>query len=929
MNLRSVLTLVVAAAALAASQSLSQPPTLPPTTTIVATVIPTTVPILLTNSVTVSGTVRPSILSTAAVFSATTVLVETYTPTPTFSSSSSSPSPTEPPSIHLDTKVNGAFAVAGVLLILSGLPMAFWGHKNRWSSFFLIGFYTFALTCLVLVIRFGVLQGVKPPTVKLQGLFLLSSAVAGIVGGGIFIFFWKAARHVLGAWGGFAFGLWIQSFHTGGLIKSVGFRWFLYIGLAAVGFIASTFPPAHYSVMLLSTAFVGASALVLGVDCFSTAGLKEFYMWNLGFTSLFPTFSQHDPPIQYPISQTMMIEIGLIGALALMGTAVQFQFLQILRRKLREITAVAEEQEREREERAARQFENVQRDRELWEKEHGTPRDSDTLAGGGLESSGKLRSVDLEAGTPEIASPAAFLPTLQFGRDSTAVELSGGIVPGEGVATTNEASSAVDEDPEIREKLKLLDEIRRVRQNIDALREPRSSSPTPTTYTGLGLGPSTARPVSTISMPMPTPGSTPSNHSSAASSTGGAPPRPPRGVNPADIRPRTKSMGDFDFNISNTLKLPEDPDKMHWDEYTKDRKLFTPPSGVTPPIPTSEYPMMSPAVREALEKRRAMEEMMSLDPEAVALAKLREHRASVAVGDQDAGPSRQEHGGARPKTLYGQPAEKQYPPRRSDEGHGAEGSSRPAKHGHTRSRSFGGFVVLPSRKPAPKAQTPDPASPFVPPPRFVTSGELDERHRKRLHQLQEPLSREVAEQAKLDEAKGRWERSRATEKAVMERKEKRLQQERDAEERERTTKRGRKSTDTRSRSRVASGDDEPPTPAPGDDTLLVKRRSVSRGSGIRKAADWQGEQRRMSRVSQVPSGSSQHVRQLSGSRSLRSPTILEGERERRASGVSSGSSQHLSPGGAAIERRQSVMSSRSLSMWHAFSSPGMPKPDAE
>lgn len=31
----------------------------------------------------------------------------------------------------------------------------------------------------------------------------------------------------------------------------------------------------HYHILLISTAFVGSSAFMLGVDCFTTAGLKE------------------------------------------------------------------------------------------------------------------------------------------------------------------------------------------------------------------------------------------------------------------------------------------------------------------------------------------------------------------------------------------------------------------------------------------------------------------------------------------------------------------------------------------------------------------------------------------------------------------------------------------------------------------------------
>jgi hypothetical protein len=80
-------------------------------------------------------------------------------------------------------------------------------------------------------------------------MFVLASAVAGIAGGGISIFFWKASRYckptqpvlrvvtvlmagltVIGGWGGFALALWIQCFHNGGLINTIGFRWIFYIG---------------------------------------------------------------------------------------------------------------------------------------------------------------------------------------------------------------------------------------------------------------------------------------------------------------------------------------------------------------------------------------------------------------------------------------------------------------------------------------------------------------------------------------------------------------------------------------------------------------------------------------------------------------------------------------------------------------------------
>jgi len=82
----------------------------------------------------------------------------------------------------------------------------------------------------VLILKFGVLPAINPPSQTIRGMFVLSCAIAGVAGGGIAIFFWKGARYWIGAWGGFALALWIQCFADGGVIKPPGYRWILYIG---------------------------------------------------------------------------------------------------------------------------------------------------------------------------------------------------------------------------------------------------------------------------------------------------------------------------------------------------------------------------------------------------------------------------------------------------------------------------------------------------------------------------------------------------------------------------------------------------------------------------------------------------------------------------------------------------------------------------
>lgn len=88
-----------------------------------------------TSSVTITTTSRNGDQNTVLTTVVPTTFNVTYTPSRTASSasatSSSSASASATP-IVLETKLDPAFGVLGAILILTGLPSAFWGHKNRW-----------------------------------------------------------------------------------------------------------------------------------------------------------------------------------------------------------------------------------------------------------------------------------------------------------------------------------------------------------------------------------------------------------------------------------------------------------------------------------------------------------------------------------------------------------------------------------------------------------------------------------------------------------------------------------------------------------------------------------------------------------------------------------------------------------------------------
>ncbi|KAH6916833.1 hypothetical protein BKA70DRAFT_314444 [Coprinopsis sp. MPI-PUGE-AT-0042] len=745
---------------------------------------------------TISG--RPTQVTTAVpgVFNVT----RTITPPPTSSSaeplasSSASAEPTPEP-IVLDTRVDPAFGVLGVILILTGLPSAFWGHKNRWTSFFLIGFYTLSLVCISLILKFGVLPAINPPSQTLRGMFVLSCTIAGSAGGAIAIFFWKGARYFIGGWGGFALALWIQCFSDGGLVKPIGYRWILYIGCGVIGFALCTIPKIHYHILLVSTALVGATSFMLGVDCFTTAGLKEFYVWNLGFPTLFPKFL--DNKMQFPVSQQMQIELGLTAAVALMGMAVQFRILKVLQRKLAEIEEEEKRRDEEAEVQASGRFDEVKREQAEWEREHPnlpkhgrhdstlsgaplmrekdregslTPTTNDRLSSYMPYEDGGNRPRALSGLSDFNVAPASeeelrrasrymqnpgVLPTLDLGlgiqddvpsnfitanRKSTALRSSD-----VAARVASEMAKSKNELEELKKKEELLAEIQNIRKSIDVLK-----SETPTSS-----GDPSRRPSFSSKRTL----SVDANHVLVPSgSLTFSHPRPPRATDPqSGNRTRSHSM-EFSAitNRLGDLGLPEPINRptsvplqdAHWDSYIQERKLLQPPSGVTPPIATSPLPTprvpMAPAVQEALTKRKQMESNVLIGAESDYRSN---SQGSRSDGAEDVPLARI----SKPRTH--QPLPPQLQPVRQN----SSGAPSPV-------------TILPPRRSSGPIYAPQPqhqsSSPIV-----KTFEELNERHREKMRGLQAPLTRAEKEQIELAAAKQRWERNKRLEKEAMERRE--------------------------------------------------------------------------------------------------------------------------------------------------------------
>ena len=174
--------------------------------------------------------------------------------------------------------VTPALATAGAVLMLSGIFYTLIGIKTKWLHIFLSSAYLVSLAVTVLIVYVC-----HPPiTNAVQGAYFVAIVVTGIIFGGGSIIFLDVAEGLGCLLGGFALAMWFLILTPGGLITSVAGK-AVFISCFTVGTFALYI--SHWTRsygQIGSISFAGATVVVLGIDCFSRAGLKEFwlYIWS-------------------------------------------------------------------------------------------------------------------------------------------------------------------------------------------------------------------------------------------------------------------------------------------------------------------------------------------------------------------------------------------------------------------------------------------------------------------------------------------------------------------------------------------------------------------------------------------------------------------------------------------------------------------------
>ncbi|KAF2273837.1 uncharacterized protein EI97DRAFT_382894, partial [Westerdykella ornata] len=282
---------------------------------------------------------------------------------------------TAPVRLPIQPKITPAIGLAGAILLISGAVYAVTGIRNKLLYISFSSAYLASLAVTVLIVYLMT----PPVSDAVQGAYFVAAFMTGVVFGAISLVFSDITDGLGCLLGGFCLSMWFLTVKEGGLIKSTPGR-AIFIGCMSVAAFAVSF--SHYTktyglISLMS--FAGATVTVLGIDCFSRAGLKEFWLYLWGLTpDSFPLFTD-----TYPLTRGIKAEIAGIVLLTVFGIVSQVKLWNIARRQ--EAYDAAERAERDRtareeEEDVARRLQvTLKHGLAKWEKIYGKdarPRDS-------------------------------------------------------------------------------------------------------------------------------------------------------------------------------------------------------------------------------------------------------------------------------------------------------------------------------------------------------------------------------------------------------------------------------------------------------------------------------------------------------------------------------------------------------------------------
>ncbi|PKS11918.1 hypothetical protein jhhlp_001213 [Lomentospora prolificans] len=269
--------------------------------------------------------------------------------------------------LPIQPRITPAYGLAGVFLLASGLVHTTIGIKNSWLQTFFSVTYLGNLATTVLIIYVMTV----PVSDAIQGAYLVAVVLTGVILGAAATIFKELTEGLGCILGGFCVSMWLLTLVPGGLLPQTLPK-VIFITAFSLGSFCFYF--SHYTrdyAQIFLLAFSGATAAVLGIDCFSRAGLKEFwaYVWDLN-ENLFPFNAE-----TYPVTKGIRVEAAAVIIITIAGIISQLKLWRVIQQRRAKKAAEKAEDERNlqaEEEAIGRQVEEANaRDRRDWERVYG------------------------------------------------------------------------------------------------------------------------------------------------------------------------------------------------------------------------------------------------------------------------------------------------------------------------------------------------------------------------------------------------------------------------------------------------------------------------------------------------------------------------------------------------------------------------------
>lgn len=260
--------------------------------------------------------------------------------------------------------------------MISGAAYALVGIKTRWlHCFFSVGFLAaVGVTVLILYVM-------NPPISNgIQGGYVVAAVGTGALLGGASLIFQDILECLGCLLGGFCLAMWLLTLKAGGLIGSGGAGNVIFVCVFSAAGLAGYFSRwTRGYFMIACISLSGATAAVIGIDCFSRAGLKEFWAWIWDLNpNLFPLGAD-----TYPLTRGIRVEQAATIIIFLGGIVSQSKLWMVIkdrRAKKEEERRRGEVAMQEEEEHVGRNIESKNAsERRDWDAVFGHPKSPTSL----------------------------------------------------------------------------------------------------------------------------------------------------------------------------------------------------------------------------------------------------------------------------------------------------------------------------------------------------------------------------------------------------------------------------------------------------------------------------------------------------------------------------------------------------------------------